>query len=438
MSLTELYTKHFKRLVDYYTDYLTKNNKTAAWLHYGDHSIYFDDDQEIAFRANPYAVHLINEPNAVGSYIRIAKDGEVTLYNFIDNGFWNVPTTIDFSFFANTGLIQVVDFYDFEQDLEAKVKSEASSSVVIGPNTQKYLQLGFNAQDINEEELVLDLQDLRLCKTEYEYEMLCQAQYLAIKAHRAIKAAVTSTNLSENQLLGVYLQNAEMPYDAQGYSSILAFNENAAILHYNKLDFVAPKERRSFLIDAGAVYKGYQADISRTYSLDDNQLFSDLILGVVNIKDEIIANIRPGISTASLQEVMLNKTTELLLDAEIIKGVSIEQAFELKIPQHFVPHGFGHSLGINTHDVRGRVKTPQVPGLRATHTLTVGNVWTVEPGLYFIDQLLNKLSEDSATSSFLNNELIASLKPYGGIRVEDNVMLQEEQLVNFTGDLDNM
>ncbi|RIY31893.1 Xaa-Pro dipeptidase [Psittacicella melopsittaci] len=438
MSLVQLYTKHASRLVDYYKDYLTKNNKSAVWLHYGDHVLYFDDDQEVPFRANPYAVHLINEPKAVGSYIRVSKEGSVTLYNFIDDGFWNVPTTLDFSFFKSSGLVEVVDFYDFSKELEATLSQEAKTAVIIGPNQDKYRELGFDAKDINEKELILDLQDLRLQKTEYEYEMLCQAQYLAIKAHRTIKTAVHSTKLSENQLLGVYLQNAELPYDAQGYASILAFNENAAILHYNKLDFEAPAERRSFLIDAGAVYKGYQADISRTYCLDDNTLFSDLILGVGNIKDEIIGNMRPGVSTATLQELMMRKTAELLIDAQILQNIDVDQAYDLKIPHRFVPHGFGHSLGINTHDVRGRLKTPQVPGLRATHILEVGNVWTIEPGLYFIDQLITELNNDSNIAPHLNNELIEQLRPYGGIRVEDNVMLQEEQLINFTGDLDNL
>lgn len=437
MSLVDLYKKHVTRIIDYYKGYLTSNNKDAVWLHYGDHEIYFDDDQEKPFRANPYAVHLINEPKAIGSWIRVSREGEVVLYNFVDNGYWVVPTVLDFSFYAQSGLVKVVEIYDFD-NIAQKIRYEAKNAMVIGPNTATYVDLGFSTENINEKELILDLQDLRLCKTEYEYEMLCQAQYLAIKAHRAIKAAVTSTNLSENQLLGVYLQNAELPYDAQGYNSILAFNENGSILHYNKLDFAPPAQRRSFLIDAGAVYQGYQADISRTYCLDDNELFADLILGVGNIKDEIIANMCPGVSTAALQDLMLRKTAELLIDAEIIKDISIEQACELQIPNNFVPHGFGHSLGIGTHDVRGHIKVPQTPGLRVTHILEVGNVWTVEPGLYFIEQLMAKLADNPKVAPHLNQDLIEELIPYGGIRVEDNVMLQETQLVNFTGDLENM
>ncbi|MFC6275992.1 M24 family metallopeptidase [Psittacicella hinzii] len=437
MSLVALYTSHVKRLVNYYTQYLKQNNKSAVWLHYGDHELYFDDDQEKPFRANPYAVHLINEPKAVGSYIRVAQDGEITLYNFVDNGYWVVPTVLDFSFYASSGLVKVVDFTDFKV-LQPTLEAEAKTAMIIGPNPAKYAELGFSQAQINEQELLLDLQDLRLVKTDYEYEMLCQAQYLAIKAHRTVKAAVTTTNFSENQLLGLYLQNAELPYDAQGYSSILAFNKNGAILHYNKLDFEAPSEKLSFLIDAGATYKGYQADITRTYCLDSNQLFADLILGVGNIKDEIIVNMRPGVSTASLQELMLRKTAELLIDAEILQNMDIDQAYELKVPHKFVPHGFGHSLGIGTHDVRGRIKTPQVPGLRATHILDVGNVWTVEPGLYFIDQLLEQMFDDPQVAPHLNQELLEELNPYGGIRVEDNIMLQDTQLVNFTGDLDNM
>lgn len=435
MSLVELYKSHLERLLNFYKNYLTTNNLAEAWVHFGDYERFFNTDQESNFRANPFALHLVNEPSAVGSYIRITKDGELTLFNYQDLGYWNVPISTDLSLFEQSGLVKVVTFEDYEV-VFAELKKNTAEAVIIGPNTDRYLTLNFASDKINPQDLLWELESLRLVKTEYEYEMMCQAQFLAIKAHRALHSAVMATNLSENQLLGTYLQAAELPYNQQGYDSILAFNRNAAILHYNQLDFNPPAERLSFLVDAGAVYKGYQADISRTYCLDGNDLFQDLILGVSNIKDEIIGKMRPGVTTLELQELMLRKTAELLIDAEIFKNVTPETAVESKMAFAFIPHGFGHSLGIGVHDVMGKPKPrPEGSNVRSNHTLEVGNVWTVEPGIYFIDQLLAGLENNPDTANLVNWDLVAELHPYGGIRVEDNVMLQETQLVNFTGDL---
>lgn len=437
MALVDLYKDHLNRLIEYYVGYLHEQGLKEAWVHYGDFEKFFNDDMEKNFRANPFAIHLINEPGAVGSYIRIDDQARVTLFNYQDLGYWNVPIDLDFELFEQSGLVKVVRFTKQEEII--KVLSEhVREATIVTPQPRKFKELGFKPANVNNEDLIKDLEELRLQKTPYEYEMLCQAQYLAIKAHRALKAAVFGTNFSENQLLGVYLQNAEMPYDKQGYSSILAFNRNAAILHYNQLDFEAPAKKRSFLVDAGATYKGYQADVSRTYCLDENDLFNDLILGVSNIKDEIIAHMRPGVLTTELQTLMQRKTAELLIDAHVFVNIDIDKAMELKMPHKFIPHGFGHSMGIGVHDVMGRPKMPQQPGIRASHKLEVGNVWTVEPGIYFIDELIQQLKDDPETAQYVDFDLLDQLHPYGGIRVEDNVMLQETQLINFTGDLETI
>lgn len=434
MSLTDLYKKHLTRLVDFYKGYCAKNNLDAVLVHYGDHELYFNDDQEKSFRPNPFAVHLVPEPTAVSSVIKVAKDGQVDFFAYEDNGYWNVPFSLDLSLYEQAGV--KVTRFNVLSDLNAALEPFASSSALVTPNPHTFADKGFKS--VNDKELILDLEELRLEKTEFEYELLCQAQYLAIEAHRALKKALKYTNLSENELFSLYNQAARLPADKQGYSGIFAYNEHGAVLHYNVLDFDKPAVQRSFLVDAGAVHKGYNADISRTYCLDGNELFSDLILGVANVKDDIIAAMRPGVETPDLQILMHQRLAELLIDAEIVKGLSVEEAFEKRIPHNFCPHGFGHSMGIGVHDVLGRPKHQQRPGLRHSHTLTVGNVWTIEPGLYFIKSLLEGLRNDPAVAGHIDWNLVDKLLPYGGIRVEDNVYLGQEQLINLTGSLESL
>ena len=106
----------------------------------------------------------------------------------------------------------------------------------------------------------------------------------------------------------------------------------------------------------------------------------------------------------------------------------------------FYPHGLGHLLGIQVHDVGGHfgddagtiVEPPaEHPHLRFTRTLETDQVLTIEPGLYVIDLLLAELA-DAPGGKLLNHERIDWLRPYGGIRIEDNVRVLEDGCENLT------
>jgi Xaa-Pro dipeptidase len=106
----------------------------------------------------------------------------------------------------------------------------------------------------------------------------------------------------------------------------------------------------------------------------------------------------------------------------------------------FFPHGLGHLLGLQVHDVGGRLANrdgelappPAAwPGLRNTRTLDAGAVVTIEPGLYFIPALLES-ARDGAAASAINWSLIKELMPFGGIRIEDNVLATTDGADNLT------
>ena len=105
----------------------------------------------------------------------------------------------------------------------------------------------------------------------------------------------------------------------------------------------------------------------------------------------------------------------------------------------FFPHGLGHFLGLQTHDVAGLIdndgndidRPDGHPFLRLTRELEAGNVLTIEPGLYFIEPLLRKW-RDEHDANDINWSKVDELAPYGGIRIEDNVLVTEGGCDNLT------
>lgn len=446
-TFTQKYAEHLARVMSAYDKYMQEHNLDAVYVHVGEPEFFFNDDHEKQFRCNPFALHLVPEVQTKQAWHVVKRGAQQleVLYVYQDS-YWELKQPVDFSPYGATLKVhqyptatELAHFFPNHAEFAGFIGATNARVAVIGPSHESfYVSKGFATELINPQDLIKDIETVRRVKDYFELDLLYQAQALAIKAHEHFKTIVTNGNFTEMQLLGNYLNRAQMQALEQGYTSIIAYNRNAAILHYNILDFELPEVRRSILLDAGATYKGYQADITRTYGLDGNELFKDLILGVGEIKDTIIDNMAPGVVTNELQQLMYRKTAELLIDAEVIKDATIEQAMELKIPHGFVPHGFGHSMGIGVHDVLGHPTAPRVDGQRTPHCLEVGNVWTIEPGIYFIDSILAGFQANEAIAKHLDFEVIEEIYEHGGIRVEDNVYLDKDHLINLTASLDNM
>ena len=126
-----------------------------------------------------------------------------------------------------------------------------------------------------------------------------------------------------------------------------------------------------------------------------------------------------------------------LIAAGLVVG-DLEEAMAANIGAVFMPHGLGHFLGIDTHDVGGypgSTKRPALAGyarLRTTRTLEEGMYITVEPGCYFIDVLLDEALADPVRSKFLCAAAIAPYRGTGGVRIEDDVLVTREGCENFT------
>ena len=200
---------------------------------------------------------------------------------------------------------------------------------------------------------------------------------------------------------------------------------------------------RSFLLDAGAEYNGYAADLTRTWSAKSDNDYAQLVKDVNDEQLALIATMKAGVSYVDYHIQFHQRIAKLLRKHQIITDMSEEAMVENDLTGPFMPHGIGHPLGLQVHDVAGFMQDDsgthlaapaKYPYLRCTRILQPGMVLTIEPGIYFIESLLAPW-RDGQFSKHFNWQKIEALKPFGGIRIEDNVVIHEHNEENMTRDL---
>jgi len=291
---------------------------------------------------------------------------------------------------------------------------------------------------VNPEKLTRHLDWLRSTKTPYEVACLEEATRLGALGHRAAKeaflAGATELEIHQAFVRAVGSVDEDLPY-----TTIVALNEKGAILHYHGK---RPHVRKGavLLLDAGAKHHGYGSDITRTHAAPHcDERFGALIQGMEKLQLGLCADVKPGLHYGDFHQSAHHRIAGLLKEHGILKGSS-EEAVEKGWSRPFFPHGLGHHLGLQVHDVAGKqvgpdgefmAPPPEHPFLRTTRVIEEGQVFTVEPGLYFIPMLLKPLRENGAGAAF-DWKLIDELTPFGGIRIEDNLVVTKDGSRNLT------
>jgi Xaa-Pro dipeptidase len=277
----------------------------------------------------------------------------------------------------------------------------------------------------------------RAIKSAYEIECMVRATAAGVRAHRAAERAFRE-GASEYEVHLAYCAAAGAREQELPYNNIIAFDRHAAVLHYQVLDRVRPAGVKSFLIDAGAQHAGYACDITRTYAAEAGE-FLDLIRSVDAVQQQLADRVRPGVDYRDIHLEAHRALAGVLVRHGLVTG-SAEAAVESGLTSVFFPHGIGHLLGIMVHDASGfaagpgggtRDKPEGHPYLRLTRVLEPGFVVTIEPGLYFIDSLLDAARADGRGRAIAWPRVDA-LRPYGGVRVEDDVVAQAGSPRNLT------
>jgi Xaa-Pro dipeptidase len=243
--------------------------------------------------------------------------------------------------------------------------------------------------------------------------------------------------LSEFALHGLYCESTGQRETELPYSSIVALNEHGAILHYQYLERSPPAETRSLLIDAGAEAAGYAADVTRTWT-NPSSPFAPLIASLERLQRTLCAEVRAGVDFVALNERAHELLAGVLATHKLVT-CSAQEAYASGLTRTFLPHGLGHLLGLQVHDAGGRQVTPEGevrnppptdPFLRLTRVLEPNYVLTIEPGIYFIPSLLDRVPGELRRK--LNWVVVEQFLPYGGIRIEDNVVAQKTGHRNLT------
>lgn len=278
----------------------------------------------------------------------------------------------------------------------------------------------------------------RAFKTPYEIAMMREASRIGVRAHRVAEAAFRA-GASEFDIHLAYCAAARQDAFDLPYRNIVALDAHGAVLHYTELDRDAPARPRSLLIDAGAGYAGYACDITRTYAHDTAGEFQQLIDAVDAAQRRMCAQVRAGFDYKRLHLDAHLALAGILREFGITR-LSPEAALETGVSGAFFPHGIGHGIGLQVHDVAGFAasdsggtipKPDGHPYLRLTRVLEPGMVVTIEPGIYFVDLLLDALRQGEHAGA-VDWERVEQFRPYGGIRIEDDVACTGDEPVNLT------
>ena len=315
--------------------------------------------------------------------------------------------------------------------------SSLRGTAFVGDPLEEFASWGVG--DINPSHLIRHLEFPRAAKSPYELACLRQASRLGARGHLAAARAF-SAGASEFEIELAFLGACGLREQDLPYNPIIALNEGGAVLHYQVLEKSPPAERHSLLIDAGAEFAGYASDITRTYSHGDPD-FAALIGHMDRLQQALCSEVRAGIDWREVHLRAHRLLAALLREAGII-NCSAEEAVAAAVTSVFLPHGIGHLLGLEVHDAGGLMRSPDGgdiprpeghPHLRLTRVLEEGFVVTMEPGLYFIPQLLDAARADKR-STLINWSRVDSLRKFGGIRIEDDLAVTARGSENLTRD----
>ena len=440
----------------------------------GEPSYYFLDDQHVPFRTHPNFRYLCPLEGAY-HLIHLSLTHRPLIVTHASDSYWvksvdptHHPRWQD----LHRSNYLMTSFSQLDQRFEEVTERMASQrKVFIGADSHIPGDMEKNPSD------VLDaLGMMRTKKTPWEVRCTVEATKLALWGHQALKAAFLSEDshyrLSERELFYIYQKATGQIHQDFPYEPIIAMDDAASYLHYNHRTKLPSTESlplstsdntktknsiRPFtlLVDAGASSSGYSSDITRTHikpygqhlttgghivSEEAHGVFGGLINKLTESEQKLWQMATDAACFKSLHHHAERMIAGILIEAGLITQSSVTEPNPREVTNIFFPHGLGHMLGLLTHDfshLKKKQKTPldsstSSSPLRHQSELTCGNLFTIEPGIYFIPSLLAKL-EGSLTSYTVNQKLFAELMPLGGIRIEDNIYITSSgKPVNLT------
>ncbi|XP_074521676.1 xaa-Pro dipeptidase [Halichoeres trimaculatus] len=285
--------------------------------------------------------------------------------------------------------------------------------------------------------------ECRLIKTDMELEVLRYTNRISSEAHKMVMKHVRPGQKEyEMESLFQHYCYKKGGMRHTSYTCICGTGHNASVLHYGHAG--APNDKTitdgdMCLFDMGGEYYCYSSDI--TCSFPANGKFTAdqraIYEAVLKSSRAVMAAIRPGVKWTDMHRLADRVHLEELVKIGILTG-SVDDMLRVHLGSIFMPHGLGHLLGIDVHDVGGypegieRIDEPGLRSLRMGRLVQERMVLTVEPGIYFINHLLNQALANPAQSCFINNQVLARFRGFGGVRIEDDIAVTHDGIELLT------
>lgn len=419
MSLDTLYLAHVADLERRFARVLDAQGWDAVVIESGQARLCSKfDDQYWPLRPCPHFQHWL--PLAEAECSLVVRPGrKPVLLRPASSSFWEKPAAPEST--------------AFEQAFEVvKLHPGGSARDHHGPGRVAFV--GENRD--GPEALVKALDELRTTKTPYEIACMAEANARAKLGHDALRDAFRAGDASELDLHLLFLKATRQDDWETPYKNIVALGENAATLHHVAYGRQARgRAAESLLVDAAATCRGYCGDVTRTWVKGSGaaaSAFAQLVAGVEAMQQRLCGAVKVGMPYEELHDESHRQVGVILRDVGLVRG-SAEEAVSSGVTRAFYPHGLGHSLGLQTHDVGCGLRAPRAdnPFLRNTSDVAVGQSFTIEPGVYFIEALLAPLRA-RPEGKLVDWSVVEALSPLGGVRIEDDVVVASSGVRNLT------
>jgi len=433
-ALGDLYPGHIETLLARHSRVLETTGASHAVIFSGRPKTMFLDDQDYPFKANPHFVSWAPLTELPLSYIVCTPGDKPMLIYYQPKDYWHTVPGAPEGFWASQFDIRVVHSVE---DAVAHLPEDREKCILLGEIDDDNDAFGIDR--INPTTAINMLHLARGNKTAYELECMRIASRRGARGHVAAEEAFRDRR-SEFDIHRAYCKAVGHTDNELPYANIVALNQNGAVLHYTNLGHETPRTFRSFLIDAGAQVHGYASDITRTYAFKSSR-FQELIDRMERLQLAVVARLRAGIDYRELHVDTHRMIAGVLVDSELAIGEP-DTLLETGVTSAFFPHGLGHLIGVQVHDVGGFLENEAGsvidppsghPFLRLTRVLEEDMVLTIEPGLYIIDMLLENL-RGSPAEQHVNWSTVDWLRPFGGVRIEDDVRILADGCENLTRD----
>lgn len=291
--------------------------------------------------------------------------------------------------------------------------------------------------DYASKELIKAVVDQRLSKSKEEIEEIEKAHSLTYRMHTtAMKMA--KAGVYEREIVG-RMEGLVFSEDCMtAFPTILTINGQILHNHYHGNVL---KKGRLVVNDSGAESSlHYAADITRTFPVDGkfNPQQKEIYQIVLDAQKTAIRSMQSGVKFKDVHLQAARTIASGLKELGLIQG-NLEEAVKAGAHALFFPHGLGHPMGLDVHDMEDlgekyvgydeTVKKSQQFGLAALRfakALKPGFVLTVEPGIYFIPKLIDQWKEKKKNTEFVNYQKVEQYRDFGGIRIEDDVLVTKE------------